>query len=102
MFIIMAMAARIYITVYRRFWDVTLPVVRSGVIALAILVVVMSWNEYLLALFLAGSDAQPLTMGIMRFPAGRSPGPSTASSRRTPSWWSLRSSCSRWRQTATS
>ena len=38
--------------------------VRSGVIALAILVFSMSWNEYLFALFLAGSDAQPLTVGI--------------------------------------
>lgn len=52
------------------FWNVTLPVVRSGVIALAILVFIMSWNEYLFALFLAGSDAQPLTVGITRFLGG--------------------------------
>lgn len=52
------------------FWDVTLPVVRSGIIALAILVFIMSWNEYLFALFLAGSDAQPLTVGITRFLGG--------------------------------
>lgn len=52
------------------FWNVTLPVVRSGVIAMAILVFIMSWNEYLFALFLAGSDAQPLTVGITRFLGG--------------------------------
>lgn len=52
------------------FWNVTLPVVRSGVIAMAILVFIMSWNEYLFALFLAGSNAQPLTVGITRFLGG--------------------------------
>ncbi len=52
------------------FWNVTLPVVRSGVIALAILVFIMSWNEYLFALFLAGSNAQPLTVGVTRFLGG--------------------------------
>ncbi|MFN4062466.1 MAG: carbohydrate ABC transporter permease [Paracoccus hibiscisoli] len=56
------------------FWNVTLPVVRSGVIALAILVFIMSWNEYLFALFLAGNDAQPLTVGITRFLGGAEAG----------------------------
>ena len=61
-------------TPWNLFWDVTLPVVRSGIIALAILVFVMSWNEYLFALFLAGSDAQPLTVGITRFLGGAESG----------------------------
>ena len=52
------------------FWDVAVPVVRSGIVALAILVFIMSWNEYLFALFLAGSNAQPLTVGITRFLGG--------------------------------
>lgn len=56
------------------FWNVSLPVVRSGVIALAILVFIMSWNEYLFALFLAGNDAQPLTVGITRFLGGAEAG----------------------------
>lgn len=56
------------------FWNVTLPVVRSGVIALAILVFIISWNEYLFALFLAGSNAQPLTVGITRFLGGAESG----------------------------
>jgi multiple sugar transport system permease protein len=56
------------------FWNVSLPVVRSGVIALAILVFIISWNEYLFALFLAGNDAQPLTVGITRFLGGTESG----------------------------
>jgi multiple sugar transport system permease protein len=56
------------------FWNVSLPVVRSGVIALAILVFIISWNEYLFALFLAGNDAQPLTVGITRFLGGSETG----------------------------
>jgi multiple sugar transport system permease protein len=56
------------------FWNVSLPVVRSGVIALAILVFIISWNEYLFALFLAGNDAQPLTVGITRFLGGTEAG----------------------------
>lgn len=55
---------------WRLFWNISLPVVRSGVIALGILLFIMSWNEYLFALFLAGSDAQPLTVGITRFLGG--------------------------------
>ena len=61
-------------TPWNLFWDVTLPVVRPGVIALAILVFVISWNEYLFALFLAGSSAQPLTVGITRFLGGAEAG----------------------------
>lgn len=61
-------------TPWNLFWDVTLPVVRSGIIALAILVFIISWNEYLFALFLAGSDAQPLTVGITRFLGGAEAG----------------------------
>lgn len=61
-------------TPWNLFWNVSLPVVRSGVIALAILVFIISWNEYLFALFLAGSDAQPLTVGITRFLGGAEAG----------------------------
>lgn len=56
------------------FWNVSLPVVRSGVVALAILVFIISWNEYLFALFLAGNNAQPLTVGITRFLGGAEAG----------------------------
>ncbi|MDW7747737.1 carbohydrate ABC transporter permease [Halomonas sp.] len=55
---------------WKLFWSISLPVVRPGLNALAILVFIMSWNEYLFALFLAGSDAQPLTVGITRFMGG--------------------------------
>lgn len=55
---------------WKLFWSISLPVVRPGLNALAILIFIMSWNEYLFALFLAGSDAQPLTVGITRFMGG--------------------------------
>ena len=55
---------------WRLFWSISLPMVRPGLNALAILVFIISWNEYLFALFLAGSDAQPLTVGITRFMGG--------------------------------
>ncbi len=55
---------------WRLFWTISLPIVRPGLNALAILVFIISWNEYLFALFLAGSDAQPLTVGITRFLGG--------------------------------
>ncbi len=56
------------------FWNVHVPVVRSGIVALAILVFIISWNEYLFGLFLAGSNAQPLTVGITRFMGGAEAG----------------------------
>lgn len=55
---------------WKLFWSISLPVVRPRLNALAILIFIMSWNEYLFALFLAGSDAQPLTVGITRFMGG--------------------------------
>jgi len=55
---------------WRLFWSIALPMVRPGLNALAILVFIISWNEHLFALFLAGSDAQPLTVGITRFMGG--------------------------------
>lgn len=49
------------------FWNVSLPMVISGISACAILVFILSWNEYLFAIFLSGYEAQPLTVGITRF-----------------------------------
>jgi multiple sugar transport system permease protein len=55
---------------WRLFWSISVPMVRPGINALAILVFIISWNEYLFALFLGGSHAQPLTVGITRFAGG--------------------------------
>lgn len=52
---------------FRIFWNIAIPMVQSGMIANAILVFVISWNEFLYARFIAGFDVQPLTVGISRF-----------------------------------
>lgn len=55
---------------WRLFWTINLPMVVPGITALAILVFIISWNEYLFALFLSGTYSQPLTVGITRFAGG--------------------------------
>ncbi|MFN3723855.1 MAG: carbohydrate ABC transporter permease [Paracoccaceae bacterium] len=55
---------------WRLFWTINVPMVLPGINALAILVFIISWNEYLFALFLGGTNSQPLTVGITRFAGG--------------------------------
>jgi multiple sugar transport system permease protein len=55
---------------FQVFWRVTLPMVLPGLNAAAILAFIISYNEFLFAFFLAGYDAQPLTVGITRFVGG--------------------------------
>lgn len=55
---------------WRLFWTINVPMVMPGINALAILVFIISWNEYLFALFLGGANSQPLTVGITRFAGG--------------------------------
>lgn len=55
---------------WRLFWTINIPMVTPGISALAILVFIISWNEYLFALFLGGAGMQPLTVGITRFAGG--------------------------------
>ncbi len=52
------------------FWRICLPMVLPGLNAAAILAFIISYNEFLFAFFLAGYDAQPLTVGITRFLGG--------------------------------
>ena len=52
------------------FWRICLPMVLPGLNASAILAFIISYNEFLFAFFLAGYDAQPLTVGITRFAGG--------------------------------
>ena len=52
---------------FRVFWNIGIPIAIPGINACAILAFIVSWNEYLFALFLAGYEAQPLTVGITRF-----------------------------------
>jgi multiple sugar transport system permease protein len=52
------------------FWRIALPMALPGLNAAAILAFIISYNEFLFAFFLAGYDAQPLTVGITRFVGG--------------------------------
>jgi len=47
----------------RIFWEIVLPLSRPGLAATALLTLILSWNEYLLAAFLSTSNAK--TMPIM-------------------------------------
>jgi ABC-type glycerol-3-phosphate transport system permease component len=51
----------------RVFWHIMLPLVRSGLAATAILCVIQSWNEYLMALVLSGTRTQTLPVAISSF-----------------------------------
>lgn len=52
---------------FRIFWSIVLPLAVPGLVATFLLVLVFSWNEYLLALFLSGANAQtmPLLVAAM-------------------------------------
>jgi len=52
------------------FTKVSLPIVLPGLNAAAILAFIISYNEFLFALFLAGPNNRPLTVGIMRYAGG--------------------------------
>jgi multiple sugar transport system permease protein len=48
---------------FRIFFTIALPLVRSGLVATFLLVLILAWNEYLLGLFLSNANAQ--TMPIL-------------------------------------
>ncbi len=58
---------------YRIFWSIVLPLSTPGLAATFLLVLVFSWNEYLLALFLTSANAQTLTLSIAAQNATRGP-----------------------------
>ncbi len=60
-------------TRYRIFWSVILPLAKPGLAATFILVLIMAWNEYLLALFLSSANAQTLPLLIAAQNATRGP-----------------------------
>ena len=45
---------------FRVFFTIALPLVRSGLVATFLLVLILAWNEYLLALFLSNANAQTM------------------------------------------
>jgi multiple sugar transport system permease protein len=61
---------------YRTFWSIVLPLAVPGLVATFLFVLVFTWNEYLLALFLSGAKAQTLPYVI-----------SSQNATRGPQWW---------------
>ena len=61
---------------FRIFFSIVLPLARSGLAATFMLVLILCWNEYLLALFLSNANAQ--TMPILV---------SAQNGTRGPQWW---------------
>jgi ABC-type glycerol-3-phosphate transport system permease component len=54
------------------FWRVMLPLVRSGLAALAVFTFIQTWNNFLVPLlFLPGGGYRPLTTGLFQFISGR-------------------------------
>lgn len=58
---------------YRTFIDIVLPLARPGLAATGLLVFVLAWNEYLLALFLSSVDAQTMPLLVAAQNATRGP-----------------------------
>ena len=63
---------------YRIFWSIVLPLSTPGLAATFILVLIMAWNEYLLALFLSSANSQTLPLLI-----------AAQNATRGPQWWSM-------------
>lgn len=61
------------------FWEIVLPLSRPGLAATTLLVMILSWNEYLLALFLSTSKAQTMPILVAAMNAGE----------RGILWWSM-------------
>jgi multiple sugar transport system permease protein len=63
---------------YRIFWSIVLPLAVPGLVATFLFVLVFTWNEYLLALFLSGAKTQTLPYVI-----------SSQNATRGPQWWTM-------------
>jgi multiple sugar transport system permease protein len=58
---------------YRTFWSIVLPLAVPGLVATFLFVLVFTWNEYLLALFLSSGTTQTLPLTIAAQNATRGP-----------------------------
>ena len=63
---------------YRTFWSIVLPLSVPGLVATFLFVLVFTWNEYLLALFLASAKTQTLPLNI-----------AAQNATRGPQWWNM-------------
>lgn len=66
-------------TRFTTFWEIVLPLSRPGLAATTLLVMILAWNEYLLALFLSTSNAQTMPILVAAMNAGE----------RGILWWSM-------------
>jgi multiple sugar transport system permease protein len=58
---------------FRIFFDVALPLAKPGLVATTLLVLILAWNEYLLALFLSTVNAQTMPLLVAAQNATRGP-----------------------------
>jgi len=63
---------------YRIFWSIVLPLATPGLVATFLFVLVFTWNEYLLALFLSSAKVQTLPLTI-----------AAQNATRGPQWWNM-------------
>lgn len=63
---------------YRILFDLMLPLARPGLVATTLLVLILSWNEYLLALFLSTANAQTMPLLV-----------AAQNATRGPQWWTM-------------
>lgn len=52
---------------YRTLFSIVLPMLAPALVAVAVLVFIFSWNDYLFALVLSSSNATPITLGAANF-----------------------------------
>src|SRR4029079_10420160 len=62
----------------RIFWSIVLPLAVPGLVATFLFVLVFSWNEYLLALFISSAKVQTLPLTI-----------AAQNATRGPQWWNM-------------
>ena len=58
---------------YRTFFSIVLPLAKPGLAATFLLVLILAWNEYLIALFLSTADTQTLPLLVAAQNATRGP-----------------------------
>ena len=63
----------------RTFWEIVLPLAKPGLAATTLLVLILAWNEYILAVFLSTSKAQTIPILVSAMNAGE----------RGILWWSM-------------
>jgi len=63
---------------WRIFVDLMLPLARPGLVATTLLVLILAWNEYLLALFLSTANAQTMPLLV-----------AAQNATRGPQWWTM-------------